>query len=98
MYFKLRMPFTRSRKTQPEKEEIFDDSISSASTIAPSKTLSFIDSFLASFSTDKFMYDPMRTSNHPDVVGYYYDPMSCGSPQNGHYVYAAGSDCTNTGA
>ncbi|KAG2212375.1 hypothetical protein INT47_001736 [Mucor saturninus] len=98
MHFKLSITFTRSKKTEPEHEEDFDDSLSTASTIAPSKSHSFISSFLAAFSTEKFMNDPMRTSNHPDVVGYYYDPMSCGRPHNGHYVYATGTDCTNTGA
>lgn len=73
-----------------------DDSISTASTIAPSKSLSVINSFLAAFSTDKYYNDPMRTTNHPDVVGFYYDPMSCGGRRQN--VVSAGFDCTNTGA
>lgn len=37
--------------------------------------------------------DPMRCGNHtPDIVGYYYDPMSC---QHGS---DHGFDATNTGA
>lgn len=98
MHFKLSIPSIGSRKTEPEQQEKFNDSLSTASTIAPSKTYSFIGSFLAAFSTDKFMNDPTRTSNHPEVVGYYYDPMSCGRAQNDHYVYSTGTDCTNTGA
>jgi hypothetical protein len=49
-------------------------------------------SFLAQFSTEKYLNDPMRTTNYPDVVGYYYDPMSCG-PR-----VSVGYDVTNTGA
>ncbi|KAL0076103.1 hypothetical protein J3Q64DRAFT_1823461 [Phycomyces blakesleeanus] len=45
-------------------------------------------------SNKKFMNDPTRTSDHPDVVGYYYDPMSVGSHRHHGYEY----DITNTGA
>ncbi|KAI9366285.1 hypothetical protein BD770DRAFT_375837 [Pilaira anomala] len=85
--------FSKKNAITTTEEEHFDDSMSTASTIAPSK--SAFDSFLAAFSTEKFMNDPMRTSNHPEVVGYYYDPMSCA--RRG-YVSNAGFDCTNTGA
>lgn len=44
-------------------------------------------------SSKKFLNDPMRTSAHPDYVGHYKDPMSCGV-QNLHASY----DVTNTGA
>ncbi|KAG2234685.1 hypothetical protein BDF21DRAFT_430128 [Thamnidium elegans] len=82
----------KSKKTAPETDQ-FDDSLSTASTIAPSK--SALDSFLAAFSTDKFTNDPMRTTKYPEVVGSYYDPMSCARPGNITHV---GFDCTNTGA
>ncbi|CEP17400.1 hypothetical protein [Parasitella parasitica] len=71
------------------------DTISTASTIAPAKSRSFIDTFLASFSTEKYLNDPTRTTKRPDVVGYYYDPMSCGGHCN---AIPVGYDCTNTGA
>ncbi|KAL9549738.1 hypothetical protein MBANPS3_005071 [Mucor bainieri] len=70
---------TKSTKKTPNVD---DDNMSTASTIAPSKSRSAIDAFLASFSTDKYMNDPTRTTSHPDVVGYYYDPMSCGGQRN----------------
>jgi hypothetical protein len=70
-----------------------DDSVSTASTVAPSKSRSTMDSFLAAFSTEKYANDPTRTTNHPDMVGYYYDPMSCGGCRQ-----TVGYDCTNTGA
>ncbi|CAO3628610.1 unnamed protein product [Cunninghamella echinulata] len=41
----------------------------------------------------KFLSDPMRTSSHPDYVGHYKDPMSCGVQS-----YHASYDVTNTGA
>ncbi|KAI8063198.1 hypothetical protein BC940DRAFT_307793 [Gongronella butleri] len=40
----------------------------------------------------KFLNDPMRTTTHPDIVGYYVDPM-------GTRVTSSSSiDVTNTGA
>lgn len=86
----------RSKSTKKTSTDDSDDNLSTASTIAPSKARSAIDSFLASFSTEKFMNDPTRTTNRPDIVGYYYDPMSCGSGQ--YNVVSVGYDCTNTGA
>ncbi|ORZ23548.1 hypothetical protein BCR42DRAFT_404996 [Absidia repens] len=40
----------------------------------------------------KYLNDPMRTSSHPDSVGYFVDPMG------GRPVYHASYDVTNTGA
>ncbi|KAI8333717.1 hypothetical protein BC941DRAFT_434278 [Chlamydoabsidia padenii] len=40
----------------------------------------------------KYLNDPMRTSSHPDSVGYYVDPMG------GRSSYYASYDVTNTGA
>lgn len=82
-------------KKSAKTSTVDDDNLSTASTVAPSKSRSAIDTFLASFSTEKYMNDPTRTTNHPDVVGYYYDPMSCGGQHN---VIPVGHDCTNTGA
>ncbi|KAG2193279.1 hypothetical protein INT46_003303, partial [Mucor plumbeus] len=82
-------------KKSAKTSTVDDDSLSTASTIAPSKSRSAIDTFLASFSTEKYMNDPTRTTKHPDVVGYYYDPMSCGGQRN---IISVGHDCTNTGA
>jgi hypothetical protein len=92
MTFHIRFPTIKSKKHQVE-----EDTLSTSSTIAPSKSCSAINAFLNSFSTEKYMNDPMRTTNRPEVVGYYYDPMSCGSPRVG-YTSSAGYDCTNTGA
>jgi hypothetical protein len=39
-----------------------------------------------------YIRDPMRCGSHPDVVGYYYDPMG------GKYSRYQGTDATNTGA
>ncbi|KAL7331585.1 hypothetical protein PS15p_203758 [Mucor circinelloides] len=82
-------------KSTKKTPAVDDDNMSTASTIAPSKSRSAIEAFLATFSTEKYMNDPTRTTSHPDVVGYYYDPMSCGGQRN---VISAGYDCTNTGA
>ncbi|KAL7330731.1 hypothetical protein PS15p_205633 [Mucor circinelloides] len=30
-----------------------------------------------SFVSSAYSRDPMRCGSHPDVVGYYYDPMGC---------------------
>jgi hypothetical protein len=46
----------------------------------------------SSFVTPGYTRDPMRCGNHPDVVGYYYDPMG---PKFSHNH---GVDATNTGA
>jgi hypothetical protein len=94
-HIKLNM-FSNKKSNTPSSTQLFDDSISTASTIAASKYRSTLDSFLAAFSTEKYSNDPMRTTNHPDVVGYYYDPMSCGGRRQN--VVSAGYDCTNTGA
>ncbi|KAI7907342.1 uncharacterized protein BX663DRAFT_495598 [Cokeromyces recurvatus] len=76
--------------------KLSEDSLSTSSTITPSKSRSSaIHSFLAAFSTEKYMNDPMRTTNHPDIVGYYYDPMSCDGHRN---HVSVGYDVTNTGA
>lgn len=40
---------------------------------------------------EKFNNDPIRTTNQPDTVGQFYDPMSCGGA-------SASYDVTNTGA
>ncbi|GAA5817399.1 hypothetical protein MFLAVUS_010945 [Mucor flavus] len=45
-----------------------------------------------SITSASYTRDPMRCGNHPDVVGYYYDPMG------GKYSSHKGYDCTNTGA
>ncbi|KAI9316411.1 hypothetical protein BX666DRAFT_2027949 [Dichotomocladium elegans] len=45
--------------------------------------------------TQKFLNDPMRNTSRPDVVGYYYDPMSV--TRNGRIV-TMNYDITNTGA
>ncbi|KAI7898565.1 uncharacterized protein BX663DRAFT_524614 [Cokeromyces recurvatus] len=39
-----------------------------------------------------YIRDPMRCGNHPDIVGYYYDPMGC------KFSLDHGVDTTNTGA
>lgn len=94
MVFQIKVPSALRRNI---KKQVDDDSISTSSTIAPSKSRAAMNSFLSAFSTEKYMNDPMRTTNRPEVVGYYYDPMSCGSPRVGHVV-SSGYDCTNTGA
>lgn len=40
----------------------------------------------------KFHQDPVRTSNYPDTLGSFVDPMS------GRGSYSIGFDVTNTGA
>lgn len=45
-----------------------------------------------SIVSSAYSRDPMRCGSHPDVVGYYYDPMGC-KYSNNH-----GIDATNTGA
>jgi hypothetical protein len=40
----------------------------------------------------KYLLDPMRTNSHPDLVGYFVDPMG------GRSSYHASYDLTNTGA
>ncbi|KAG2219957.1 hypothetical protein INT45_002171 [Circinella minor] len=40
----------------------------------------------------KYLSDPMRTSDNPDYVGGFYDPISISR----HYLQSI--DCTNTGA
>jgi hypothetical protein len=98
MVFNIKLFFmNKSSKKQQQQD---DDTMSAASTIAPSKSSrsgAAINAFLAAFSTEKYMNDPMRTTNYPDVIGYYYDPMSVGKARPG-YVVSAGYDCTNTGA
>ncbi|KAI9472475.1 MAG: hypothetical protein EXX96DRAFT_357683 [Benjaminiella poitrasii] len=39
-----------------------------------------------------YVRDPMRCGSHPDIVGYYYDPMGC------KFSLDHGVDTTNTGA
>jgi hypothetical protein len=85
MAITFRFPFSKHNvavnpEKTPEEEE------------KSSKSRSMVNSFLAAFSTEKYMNDPVRTTNHPDIVGYYYDPMSCGQ------CITVGYDCTNTGA
>jgi hypothetical protein len=99
MTFHIRLPtLHKSKKQQKNHDAADDDTMSTASTIAPSKSRSVLDAFLNSFSTEKYMNDPMRTTNRPEVVGYYYDPMSCGPPSKPGYIVSSGYDCTNTGA
>ncbi|KAI7852309.1 hypothetical protein BDC45DRAFT_513987 [Circinella umbellata] len=43
-------------------------------------------------SSSKYLSDPMRTSDNPDYVGGFYDPVSISR----HYLHS--TDCTNTGA
>lgn len=101
MLFHIKLPFNKNNTEKQQKAVVDQDTVSTASTIAPSKSgRSALNAFLAAFSTEKYMNDPMRTTNHPDVVGYYYDPMSCGNGKSLRpgYIVSPGYDCTNTGA
>ncbi|KAG0171831.1 hypothetical protein DFQ28_008586 [Apophysomyces sp. BC1034] len=42
--------------------------------------------------SEKYLRDPMRCNNRPDVVGFYVDPMG------GRISHCHGNDPTNTGA
>ncbi|KAI8339431.1 hypothetical protein BC941DRAFT_420469 [Chlamydoabsidia padenii] len=53
----------------------------------PSSTSSLSDA-----AQSKYLLDPMRTSSHPDMVGYFIDPMG------GRPSYHVSYDITNTGA
>ncbi|KAK4515241.1 uncharacterized protein ATC70_002851 [Mucor velutinosus] len=53
---------------------------------------SYYTSPAPSIVSSAFSRDPMRCGSHPDIVGYYYDPMGC------RYSNNHGIDTTNTGA
>jgi hypothetical protein len=63
-----------------------------ASNTSRSRSVYSCNSANTSFVTTGYSRDPMRCGNHPDVVGYYYDPMGS------KYSHNHGVDATNTGA
>ncbi|KAI9278284.1 hypothetical protein BDA99DRAFT_491730 [Phascolomyces articulosus] len=75
-------------------KESFEDHISSTTTSPansrPGSIFSFTECSASSSVSNKYLNDPMRSSNAPDYVGKFKDPM-------GHH-YMQGPDCTNTGA
>lgn len=54
---------------------------------------SVTSSHRTSITSSRYSRDPMRSNNHPDVVGQYYDPMG-----GIYYSRHQGVDPTNTGA
>ena len=70
-------------------------SSSRASTPTNSRPESLISNdniLMPSNPSNKYLSDPMRSSDDPDYVGGFYDPISISR----HYLQS--TDCTNTGA
>ena len=58
----------------------------------PGSLISNDDIVMHSSPSSKYLSDPMRSSDDPDYVGGFYDPISISR----HYLQS--TDCTNTGA